>query len=120
MSLNPEALDRYITGNYGEDQFPAERDFCIGPHQLTYLGKDEGQDVYACRRCGDLYDRRYCQRFLRSGNCGLDLNHKGRCSTVVFYCDACGKMRRGHPAGQALDLDGVPDVEFCFLCVRGK
>jgi hypothetical protein len=123
MSYNPAALDRYITGNYGEDQFPPERDFCLGPHDLTYLGEDDGHKVYACRFCGDLYDRRYCKREMQTGNCVLDLNHRGRCTTVGFYCDSCGRMRRGQPHVHATQLmsDGYrePVADICFMCSRG-
>lgn len=127
-----ESLDRYITGNYGDEQFKEERDFCIGPHDLVFIGEEPldhdypeagMQRVYACRFCGDLYDRRYCERQMRDGLCVLDLNHRGRCTTVGFYCDGCGRMRRGQPAAHATQLmsDGYhePVADICFMCVRG-
>ncbi len=87
MTLNPEALDRYITGNYGEDQFGSDMD-----------------------GCGEL---------LRDGYCVLDPEHRGRHTTVGFYCDLCGKMRRGStPAAQLRDANGEVDVEACWFCVN--
>jgi hypothetical protein len=50
--------------------------------------------------------------------CLLDKGHRGRHSCVTFYCDGCGKKRRGNPHQSALDPDGVPDADFCFMCVR--
>lgn len=53
----------------------------------------------------------------------MDENHRGRHTTVVFYCEACGNTRRGTPS--AIDRvvlgDGSIDDEFafCFLCVIG-
>lgn len=61
-----------------------------------------------------------CDTTLRTGECVLDRDHRGRCSTVGFYCDGCGKMRRGQPVAQARNQwDGIPEAEFCFLCVKG-
>lgn len=56
MSFNPDALDRYITGNYGEDQFQDEPECPLPQHETTYLGTDEGVEVHQCRGCGDLFD----------------------------------------------------------------
>lgn len=130
MTLDSAALDRHITGNYGEDQYAEKEPICVGPHDLAYLGRqpidydDPDSDtvrVYACRRCGDLYDRRYCEQPMRTGECVLDLNHRGRHTTVGFYCDGCGTMRRGQPETQARNpWDGVPEASFCFMCVRVK
>jgi len=80
--LDKDALDRFITGNYGEDMFKGD-----------------------------------CRKPMRDGSCVLDYEHRGRHSTVGFYCDACGKMRRGTPEGFAYDTDGVLDVTFCWFCV---
>jgi hypothetical protein len=56
-----------------------------------------------------------CQSF---GPCELEAGHKGRHSTEVFVCEACGKARRGKPAAEA--VDGHPDegayMKFCFMC----
>ena len=59
-----------------------------------------------------------CGKKLQTGFCGMDEGHRGRHSTVVFYCDSCGKMRRGHPEGRALDSNGDVDVEFCWFCIN--
>lgn len=59
-----------------------------------------------------------CGKEMRDGPCRLDPDHRGRHSTVAFYCDACGKMRRGHWAATARDSDGVIDVVFCWFCVN--
>jgi hypothetical protein len=50
--------------------------------------------------------------------CVMDKGHEGRCSSVTFYCDGCGKRRRGRPHRTAYDPDGVPDAHFCFMCVE--
>lgn len=59
-----------------------------------------------------------CLKSLRDGPCVMDKDHKGRCTTVAFGCDGCGKMRRGRPYKEALDVDGVPEVQFCFMCIK--
>jgi len=60
----------------------------------------------------------------RGGTCVLDNDHHGRHTTSAFYCDACGKMRRGQPSAvEEVRLgDGTLDDRFyfCFLCVTGK
>jgi hypothetical protein len=61
-----------------------------------------------------------CDHPMRSGSCELDEGHRGRHSTVAFYCDACGHMRRGHPHLFAFERqsDGVNELigDFCFMC----
>lgn len=53
-----------------------------------------------------------CGRPLRGGRyCTMDHNHRGKCSSVTFNCDSCGKQRRGSPAYK--DIDHV----VCFMCV---
>jgi hypothetical protein len=59
-----------------------------------------------------------CGSQMRDGPCLLDSDHRGRHTTVGFYCDSCGKMRRGQPAGQQTDTDGVVDVVFCWFCLN--
>ncbi len=67
--------------------------------------------------------QRYCEREMLTGECELDLGHRGRCSTVVFYCDSCGKMRRGYPHQAITQLMSDGDREhvgdICFMCSRG-
>lgn len=53
-----------------------------------------------------------CQHMLRDGQCAMDDKHRGRHTTVAFYCDGCGKMRRGRPVQED------QDVAICFMCVR--
>jgi len=60
-----------------------------------------------------------CCHPMTTGRCVLDLAHKGRHATSAFHCDACGHTYRGTPAQTQYDGDGVPDVTFCFLCIRG-
>lgn len=55
-----------------------------------------------------------CLEKMRDGLCLLDKGHRGRHSTVVFYCDGCSKARRSYPASQ----DNVSGVAFCFLCMK--
>lgn len=57
-----------------------------------------------------------CSKPLRDGPCQMDSGHKGRCSTVAFYCDGCGNMRRGHPHAQGAGPDGVAEADFCWFC----
>lgn len=59
-----------------------------------------------------------CGREMRTGTCAMDANHRGLCTTVAFYCDACGRMRRGRPAGQDVDINGDPTVVFCWFCIN--
>lgn len=60
-----------------------------------------------------------CCRPMTTGRCVLKLGHRGRHSTIGFYCDGHGRMVRGTPAQTLYNGDGVPDVTLCFLCVRG-
>lgn len=53
MTFDPAALDRYITGNWGEDQF--SDDWLCPGHVTTYLGEDQGEQVWQCRNCGDIF-----------------------------------------------------------------
>lgn len=52
-----------------------------------------------------------CGHPMRDGPCKMDEGHRGRHTTVAFYCDGCGKMRRGQPV--AADAD----VAICFFCM---
>ena len=62
---------------------------------------------------------RYCGRPMQDGSCQLDPDHRGRHTTVAFYCDLCGQMRRGSaPAAQLRDINGDIDVEACWFCVN--
>lgn len=62
-------------------------------------------------------------KFMQGETCKMEKDHRGRCSCVTFYCEGCGKIRRGRPAGQSVVRlgDGSIDdsFDFCFLCVRG-
>jgi hypothetical protein len=60
-----------------------------------------------------------CLHPLRDGLCEGDKDHRGRHSTVCFYCDACGKSRRGEPFRKDYDSNGDPVLDFCFMCIRG-
>lgn len=66
--------------------------------------------------------KRTCLREMRTGRCLMDEGHRGRCSTAVFYCETCGKARRGQPyrTEQVRLGDGSIDDEFsfCFMCAR--
>lgn len=58
-----------------------------------------------------------CLRPMRTGVCLMSKGHRGRCSTVVFYCDACGKTRRGHAHIEVYNAyDECVEVEICFMC----
>ena len=126
MTLNKTALDRYITGNYGEYQFTNEP-FC-NHRERVYLGDEPDEydpnksyPTYQCVGCGDLFDEpgRTCARAMRDGRCQMDPGHRGRCSTVTFTCDNCDKTRRGQPVAYARNpWDGVAEAQFCFMCVK--
>ena len=49
-----ESLDRYITGNYGEDQYPEEKksETCKG-HELI----ETGENQVVCLKCGMMFYR---------------------------------------------------------------
>lgn len=62
----------------------------------------------------------YCLRKMRGGKyCTMEKAHRGRCSSVTFYCDACGKQRRGQAHRQEFDINGDLLVQFCWMCVDG-
>lgn len=84
-----DALDRHITGNYGEDQFKGS----------PYSPESE---------CGE--------PVRGGGTCQLDPGHSGYHSTVVFGCDGCGATRRGYPHAYAPDGEYPQGLQFCFLC----
>jgi hypothetical protein len=77
------------------------------------------RDTHGDQRC-DLADpETTCLRPMAGPlPCALDRGHRGDCSSITFYCDACGRRRRGSPHRTAFDPDGVPDAHFCFLCVE--
>lgn len=57
MEIDKEALDRYITGNWGEDQFrEVASSWDCGHHDMKYIGEQDGVKMYTCRNCGDLFD----------------------------------------------------------------
>jgi hypothetical protein len=62
-----------------------------------------------------------CHKELRGGwgTCQHDAGHKGRCSSVVFRCDCCGKTRRGTPTAWSRDGEYVRGIAICFMCARG-
>lgn len=67
-----------------------------------------------------MHGRPQCAEELRDGRCVMDAGHRGRHTTVGFYCDACGNVRRGHPVAFAYNqFDGGIEAEFCFMCERG-
>lgn len=54
----------------------------------------------------------------RGGVCMLS-PHKGRHSTVAYWCDGCGRYRRSLPVAEDRNQwDGITEGSFCFLCVR--
>lgn len=72
-----------------------------------------------------------CDRPMRDGPCQMPVNHRGRHSTVVFYCDLCGKTRRGRgtplmfgegPAFAVVQRISYDETEHvadgCFMCLR--
>lgn len=50
----------------------------------------------------------------------MEAEHRGRCASVTFDCDGCGKTRRGSPSSHSRIVlgDGTVDDEFqfCFMC----
>jgi hypothetical protein len=58
-----------------------------------------------------------CLADMRNGKCLLDPDHRGRHTTVAFYCDSCGKMRRGRPEAHTYDANDDPTTDHCYLCV---
>jgi hypothetical protein len=60
-----------------------------------------------------------CLREMRGDRkCIMDKNHRGRCASVAFFCDACGKMRRGTPTGHSYDSNDDPTTDYCWFCVN--
>lgn len=51
-----------------------------------------------------------CLHPTRNGPCLLKPQHRGHHATVVFYCDCCGKARRGTPH----QSDG--EIAICYPC----
>ena len=49
-----------------------------------------------------------------SGLCSMRKNHRGRCSTITFFCDVCGNFRRGSP------FRSDEDIAACFMCCKGS
>lgn len=60
-----------------------------------------------------------CGSPMQDGPCQLDPDHPGRHTTVAYYCDVCGRMRRSNPVGWKVDANGEVDVAWCFMCERG-
>ena len=53
---------------------------------------------------------------LSTGLCTMDKGHNGRHTTVSFWCDVCGKMRRGSPAYVDVDADEYGKAQACWMC----
>ena len=53
-----------------------------------------------------------CGKPMRYGPCEMKQGHRGRHTTVAFYCDGCGKTRRGQPHREYRE----EGVAFCFMC----
>lgn len=85
--------------------------------ERTCLHKMRGWKTTSLRR-DERTGRVYEQTETHDGFCLLDKGHKGRHSTVVFYCDGCGKARRGAPTQYGYDGNGEIDVSFCFMCTH--
>lgn len=94
-----------------------------GPHALDdEVGPDHPDPCPECDWVGG--HGRGCKlegkhgRPLRNGGyCLLDEDHRGRCSSVTFYCDGCGKYRRSQPVAQVRnEHDGVVEAQLCFMC----
>ena len=63
-----------------------------------------------------------CGHPMRDGACQMIEGHRGRHTTVVFYCDVCGNYRRGRgiPIRQRISYDETEHVaDMCFMCQRG-
>jgi hypothetical protein len=62
-----------------------------------------------------------CDQELRTGQCEMEMGHRGRHSTVAFECDYCGKTRRGRgeEVGQRMS-DGYVEIfgVVCFMCAH--
>lgn len=48
---------------------------------------------------------------LPHANCQMPKGHRGRHASYAWYCDVCGKARRGPPAAQN------DEVAVCFMCM---
>jgi hypothetical protein len=65
----------------------------------------------------------YCGHPMRDGPCNMRAGHRGRHTTVAFYCDVCGTMRRGTPVPirqriSPYDTEHVADA--CFVCTERR
>ena len=61
---------------------------------------------------------RSCNEMMRTGTCALDPGHRGRHASVVFYCEVCGKHRRGAEPHTVVGVMHDEDEAFnvCFMC----
>lgn len=60
-------------------------------------------------------DPHLCSRALKGDTtCAMDKDHRGRCSSVAFVCDLCGKRRRGQP--KIYDVGEDDRFAVCFMC----
>lgn len=65
----------------------------------------------------EVIDTRLCNAQMRDGRCAMDAGHKGRCTTVAFECDTCGKRRRGQPVAELRNpWDDVVEAVQCWFC----
>jgi hypothetical protein len=62
-----------------------------------------------------MFEHATCGKPMRRGTaCHLAPGHRGLCSTVAFWCDACSTLRRGRPYVVSGDFG---DLAVCFLCL---
>lgn len=59
-----------------------------------------------------------CEQPMRDGTCQMDAGHRGRHTTVAYYCDYCGKTRRSVETFFERQSDGYdePVADVCFMC----
>lgn len=93
---------------YGVD-FGWPREFWTTSTHLVPLSGDDGSG-----RCGEpLSGARAGEEPWR---CGLDANHRGRCSSSTYECDHCLRRRRNDPAYQGMTYDGEEFFRLCGPC----
>lgn len=66
-------------------------------------------------------EQQCCKELNNGRRCLLSLGHKTkRHTSVVFYCDGCGKWRPGDPWSHSYDSNGDPTCDFCWLCCHTR
>jgi hypothetical protein len=90
-----------------------------GHQTVTYSTGHTREVFWMDGTCYDIGEhRKICARPMRGGRiCNMDRDHRGRCCSVAWRCDACNRTQRGAVYSWGDDGEYPHSMRFCFVCV---